>query len=452
MNVEAVESVSVHESEAYVIGACFWHQDAISEVVDLLKPEHFHDQRNANAWKAMLAIYSRGETIDVATVVVTLKAMHLLGGEAMGTVAYRLSRMESASCGKRNLLFHGLLIAQAWMNREAVMIGAEAMAMGADHNEDGFDIAERITRRVEEAMGEMAPRRSEKYARLEEEELRRMDAPKKEMHSTGFATLDKAIGGYHRGDLVIVAARPGMGKSSFATSSVIRSSQMKHPTGLFSLELNAPKMQARLFSRLSGVPLARIVRDELTAEQIAKRHESLSEAAKLPLWIRYDTGITVDAIRAEATRMVRQHKIGCIVIDQLNWIKPVKSGNRDAEVGSITRGLKQLAMQLDIGVVLLHQLSRAVETRGGDKRPILSDLRDSGNVEQDAQVVLFLHRPEYYGITEDQFGSTFGLVNVIIAKNSNGNCETLRMRFVPETASVHDDMHNEPTRTDDAPF
>lgn len=433
---EVIESVSVPESEAYVIGACFWHVAAMSEVSDMLKPEHFHDARNRAAWRAMQTVYGRGQGVDVATVVMEIKAQGMLGSEHLGEVAYRLSRMEHECFGKTNIVDHALFICQAWLNRESVLIGAEALAHGQDHNQDGFDVVGNIAKRAEQAMDGISQRRADSYASAEADELERMDAPKKALHTTGFRCLDAVIGGYQRGDLVIVAARPGMGKTSFAVSSVAQAVENGHPTALFSLELNQSKMQARLFSRFSGVPLASIVREELTTEQIRKRHEMLGQKEDLPLWIRYDTGITVEDIRAEATRMVRKHAIGCIVIDQLNWIKPPKASNRDGEVGGITRALKQLAMQLDIGVVLLTQLNRSVETRGGDKIPHLSDLRDSGNIEQDAQVVLFLYRPEYYGITEDNQGSTIGKVDVIVAKNSNGPCQTVRMEFIPETASI----------------
>ena len=464
---EAVESVSVPESEAYILRACLWHRDAISEVSDVLKPAHFYNSFHADVWTAILSLYAEGLDIDQPTVVTRMKSLGLLRGETFGQVGHRLSVMQGDLLGKRNIMFHALLIAQAWMNREAVQIGSEAVALGSDGTEDGFDVATKMGKRIEEAMEGIAPRRADSYGSKEAEELERMDAPKKKMHTSGFPALDRVIGGYQRGDLVIVAARPAMGKSSFATSCVIEAVQQGFPTGLFSLELNQSKMQARLFSRTSGVPLAAIVRDDLTAEQIAKRHESLSEAAKMPLWIRYDTNITVDDIRAETTRMVNRHGVGCVVIDQLNWIKPPKAGNRDGEVGAITRGLKQMALQLDVCVVLLHQLNRSVETRGGDKRPKLSDLRDSGNVEQDAQVVIFLYRPDYYGITEDDQGSTIGAVDVIVEKNSNGPTETVRLRFVGETASVHGDApqwnprdipkpdnRTEPTRDADevAPF
>lgn len=435
MTAEVLVPAHSEESERYIIGAVLWHPDMIAEVSDVLKPEHFY--RHSRWWSGILSAYEQGLTMDVATVGMEVKKAEGWRPDQFGENVYELSRISQEAFSYSNIMYHALIVAQLWIQREAVRLGSDAMREGGDSNADAFDMTERLAQRATELMDSVAPKRSVSYADAEGDELERMDLPKKAIHTSGFAALNKIIGGYQRGDLIIVAARPAMGKSSFAISSASEGADAGHPTGLFSLELNQPKMQARLFARRGGVPLAAIVRDELTTEQVRKRHESLSGSSDWPLWVRYDTNITVSDIRAETTRMVRKHKVGCIVIDQLNWIKPPKAANRDSEVGAITRGLKQMALQLDIAVVLLHQLNREVESRGGEKLPRLSDLRDSGNVEQDAQVVLFLHRPEYYGITEDEEGSTIGIVNVIVAKNSNGPTETVRLRFNAETASVH---------------
>jgi replicative DNA helicase len=410
----------------------------MAEVCDMLKPEHFADPFNANAWRAILSVYADGLSLDTATILTRMRTLGLLSGDGFGQDAYRLSTIETNCIGKRNIMHHALIVAQSWVSRQVSRIGTDATVQGASMAEDGFDLAERTTKKLEAIMSEIAPRRSMSYGQGEADELERMDAPKRKLHTTGFRDLDAIVGGYQRGDLHIVAARPAMGKTSFMVSSVDEAVSNGHPTGMFSLELKRDKMQARIFSRKSGVPLAAIVRDEMMPEQIRKRHEMMNEANSLPLWIRYDSGVTIEHIRAEATRMVRNHGVSCIVIDQLNWITPPKSGNRDGEVGNITRALKQLAMHLDVAVVLLHQLSRAVESRAGSKVPVLSDLRDSGNVEQDAQVVIFLYRPEYYGITEDENGSTIGVVQVVVAKNSNGPTGTVRLRFNAECASIHE--------------
>lgn len=207
--------------------------------------------------------------------------------------------------------------------------------------------------------------------------------------------------------------------------------------GLFSMEVTEKAMQARIAALRCGIPLSNMLLSRMTTEDIALRHKGLAEAEKLPLYIRYETGMSLSEIKAE-TRRLKRKGVRLICIDQLNWIKSPKAGTRDAEVGAITRGLKQMAMQLEVAVVVLHQLSRSVETRGGDKKPQLSDLRDSGNVEQDAQVVMFLYRPEYYAIWDDDRGSTAGVIDTIIAKNSNGALATVRMRFDGPCAAVRD--------------
>lgn len=445
------------ELEQAVLGAILIKDDiGIAEVGDLLRPEVFYVHAHQLIYAAIKSLYDRGVDVDILTVVNELKArgeLDIVGG------AFYISELTSKVSSSAHLQSHTLIILQSFISRETIRLNADAMSKAYD-GEDAFEVAEQTIRELESSIANNLKRRAISYADAEASELERMDAPKRQTHTSGFKALDKVIGGYQRGDLIIIAARPAMGKSSLATSSVMGAVELSQPTGLFSLELNAEKMQARLFSRRSGVPLASIVRDELTQAQIAKRHEYMGQSKSLPLWIRYDSGISIEDLKAEATRMVRNHKVGCIVIDQLNWIKPPRSQNRDTEVGAITRALKQLAMQLDIAVVLLHQLNRSVETRGGEKRPVLFDLRDSGNVEQDAQVVLLLYRPEYYGITEDALGSTLGLVEVIVAKNSNGPCDTVRLRFNNETASVHEEQpaYNpmqgfEPNRnSDEAPF
>lgn len=436
------------EIEQAILGVLlFKDEHGMAEVGDLLRPEVFYVRAHQLIYAAIADLYAKGIGVDILTVTDELKKRGEL--DIVGGPLY-ISQLTNRVSASTHLQSHTLIVLQYFISRETIRLNAEAMA-NAYEGGDAFENAEATIRNLEASIAGNLKRRAVSYADAETAEVERMDAPKKAMHTSGFRCLDKVIGGYQRGDLVIVAARPAMGKSSFATSSVIEGTAQGHPTGLFSLELNAEKMQARLFSRRSGVPLAAIVRDEMTAAHIAKRHEGLGNASKVPLWIRYDSGISLEDIKAEATRMVRNHKVGCIVIDQLNWIKAPRAQNRDAEVGSITRELKQLAMHLDISVVLLHQLSRAVESRA-DKRPMLSDLRDSGNVEQDAQVVLFLYRPEYYGITEDDHGSTIGTVEVIVAKNSNGPCDTVRLQFRNETASVHEDApHYDPMQGFKAP-
>jgi replicative DNA helicase len=446
--VDKLPPVSV-ESEDYVLGACLWHRDAISEVADVLKPEYFFSRPNGVRFRGMLELYAQNITIDVKTLLVHNKRHVGVGGplnaDKLHIEALNLSLLETGCSGKREVLYHALIVVQCYIKREQIRIHGEALAESYTEGLDALDHAAETVKRLEAVvMGAVRPR-SRAFAEYEKEELTAAgkasdDSTKPKVHVTGFHALDKVVGGYSPGDLIIVAGRPGMGKSAFMVSSMVSGAEAGHRSLAFSMELPQPKMQARIVSYRSPIPLAAMVHERMTPEEIQRRHVGLASAATLPLFIRYDTGLSVNAIRAEVERTIRREKITCVFIDQLNWIEPEKSNNRDAEVGKITRGLKNMATQLNVAVVLLHQLKRDVESRGGDKRPRLSDLRDSGNVEQDAQQVLLLYRPDYYGVPD----SVPNAVEVIVAKNSNGSCETVQLTFQKEHAAMRDSMIQEP--------
>lgn len=409
---------------------------SISEVGDLLIPEAFYVHAHSIIFTAIRDLYALGSTVDLLTVTHELKKRGEL--ELTGGPVY-LSQLTNRVCNHRHIHGHTLIVLQEFIARETIRLNQEAMKSAYD-GDDVFDLIPEQIAKLEASIAQSVRKRATSYADAEAEQLSKIDEPKELMHTSGFRSLDRIIGGFLPGTLTIVAGRPGMGKTSFAFSAVSEGAEQGHGRGLFSLELNEAQGQARLFSRRGKVPLEDIVNSNMTADQIQKRHTGLAGSANLPLWIRYDTGLTIADIKAEITRLMRQHGVRQFVIDQLNWIAPPKAQNRDAAVGEITRGLKMIALQLDVAIILLSQLSRAVETRGGDKRPHLSDLRDSGNIEQDAQVVLFPYRPEYYGITEDDHGSTIGLMEVIVAKNSNGPLGSVRLWFDPPTASVREEV------------
>ena len=409
---------------------------SMSEVGDLLLPEAFYVNAHSVIFTAIRDLYALGSTVDILTVTHELKRrgdLDTAGG------AFYLSKLTNTVCNHRHIHGHTLIVLEQFILRETIRLNGEAMANAYDGG-DVFDLIPEQIAKLEASIAQSVRKRATSYAEAEASQMEKMDLPRDLSHTSGFRSLDELIGGFLPGTLTIIAGRPGMGKTSFAFSAVSEAAEQGHGRGLFSLELNEVQGQARLFSRRGKVPLGSIVNGKMTIEQIQKRHESLAGSAKLPLWIRYDTGLAIADIKAEVTRLKRQHGVRQFVIDQLNWITPPKAQNRDVAVGEITRGLKIIALQLDVAIILLSQLSRAVETRGGDKRPHLSDLRDSGNIEQDAQVVLFPYRPEYYGITEDDHGSTIGLMEVIVAKNSNGSLGSVRLWFDPPTASVREEI------------
>lgn len=259
---------------------------------------------------------------------------------------------------------------------------------------------------------------------------------------TGFADLDEVTGGWRRGDLVVVAARPGMGLTSFVLS-MVRSAALerKRPVAIFSLELSGRQLASRMISMGSGISLAELRNGALSEADITLVREHADRISKAPIFIDERVGLVLSELCAEARRLKSDHDVDLLVIDHLQLIADDMSGSgidRARSAGGISRRLKQLARELDVPVIVMSQVSRTVETRGGDRRPQLTDLRDAGDAEQDADVVCFLYRPEYYRIMEDEHGSTHGIGEVIVAKHRNGPLDAVRLRFIPETVQFKD--------------
>lgn len=446
--------------EQAVLGACMLEAGhCMPEVADLLRPEAFYVIAHGIIWTCLADMYGRGDAIDILTVTHELKQRGQL--EQAGG-AYYIATLTNRVASSANVQYHTLIVLQQFLARETIRVASEA-SRKAYEGEDALELIPSLVEELEASIAKAIKRRGVRYADAEAAALERLNSDHIKPITTGFDGLDNILGGWHRGNLVIIAARPAMGKSSMAISSACATAEAGRGVLVMSMELTEAQGQARIFSRRSGVPLETIVNGKMTPAQIAMRHADLAKVAALPLWIRYDTALDLSAIRSEITRMKKQNGVNVVFIDQLNWIEAPKAQNRDTAIGLVTRGLKLMALQLDVCIILLHQLSRDVERRGGDKVPQLSDLRDSGNVEQDAQVVLFPHRPEYYGIMEDAFGSTIGVVHLIAAKNSNGPLGTARMRFENSTASIapfeqrtrddfqHPDNRHDPS-ADQAPF
>ncbi|RZJ78415.1 MAG: replicative DNA helicase, partial [Chryseobacterium sp.] len=252
---------------------------------------------------------------------------------------------------------------------------------------------------------------------------------------TGFDSLDRFTGGWQKSDLIIIAARPAMGKTALALETA-KYAALNHnvPVCIFSLEMSQAQLTDRLISSESGVFQDKIKKRQLTEYDFQKIHEGIGGLMNSQIFIDDTPGLSINALRAKATRMKERYNIGLIVVDYLQLMeggKDKSGGNREQEIGRISRGLKIIAKELDLPVIALSQLSRKVEERPGNaKRPMLSDLRESGSIEQDADQVVFLYRPEYYGIDEDEEGrSTVGICELIFGKNRNGICDTVPLRF-----------------------
>jgi len=250
---------------------------------------------------------------------------------------------------------------------------------------------------------------------------------------SGIPAIDKITGGWNNSDLIILAARPAMGKTSLALQIGINAAERGNPIAIFSIEMSYQQLTKKMLSIKSGVPYDKIHKNQFNPEDWAVLHSKQHEIAKLPIHWDDTPNINITELIAKAKRMKRKHGIKMIIVDYLQIISTPKmfGRNREQEISYVSRSLKGLAKELDIPVIALSQLSRAVESRpGNSKRPMLSDLRESGSIEQDADIVTFLYRPEYYKIHEDEAGrSTAGLAELLIAKHRNGETADLMLRF-----------------------
>jgi replicative DNA helicase len=256
---------------------------------------------------------------------------------------------------------------------------------------------------------------------------------------TGFFDLDKLTSGWQRSDMIVIAARPAMGKTAFVLS-MARNTAVDYgkAVALFSLEMSSVQLVKRLISSESRINAEKLRKGNLREDEFQQLHSRITKLATAPIFIDDTAGLSVFDLRAKCRRLKMQHNIELVIIDylQLMSAKDGKGGgNREQEISTISRSIKEIAKELNIPIIALSQLSRSVEQRGGDKRPILSDLRESGAIEQDADIVGFIYRPDYYGFLEDEDGNpNNGIGEIIIAKHRNGATDRVRLRFVQEYA------------------
>jgi replicative DNA helicase len=421
--------------EEAVLGALMLEKNALSEVIDILKPESFYVEAHQKIFEAIYNLFQKTSPIDLLTVIAELRkmgALELVGG------AYYITQLTDRVVSAANIEYHARIISQKYIQRELIKVSSEIIQNAYEDTTDLLDQAERSlfdiaqnnlrrdTRKVDDIMRE---------AVISLESLRdRADAltgvP------SGFTELDRMTSGWQPSDLVIIAARPAMGKTAFVLSCA-RNAAVLHnkPVAVFSLEMSSVQLVNRLISGETEIEQEKLRKGTLADHEWTQLHSRIGKLSTAPLLIDDTPALNIFEFRAKCRRLKAQHDIQLVIVDYLQLMhgkSDGKGGNREQEIGSISRSLKSVAKELNIPVIALSQLSRAVESRpGGSKRPMLSDLRESGSIEQDADMVLFLYRPEYYGLTEDESGrSTAGVGEVIIAKHRNGETGTVQLRFV----------------------
>lgn len=433
---------SAVEVEMSVLGAMLIENEAVPKAVEILKPEAFYDKKNRTIFEAMASLYEADEPIDTVSIYEELKKSGKID-EAGGAVY--IAKLTQDISSAANVDYHARIVLEKWILRQLIHSSMEIANTAYEGSEDVFDLLDSAEAKIfqisEEGIKESFTS-MDKAVKEAWELIEAIHAKKISSFSvpSGFFELDDLLGGFQKSDLIIIAARPSMGKTAFAMSAA-RNIAVDHniPVGIFSLEMATIQLVTRLIASEVKINAHSLRTGKFKAEDGARVVRNIHRLRKAPIYIDDTPGISILELRAKARRLKNEKNVGMIIVDYLQLVNSSSSmESREREISTISRSLKGLAKELNIPVVALSQLNRAVESRT-DKKPMLSDLRESGSIEQDADVVLFLYRPEVYGITAYTNGetggeSTEGIAEIIVSKHRNGPIGEVKLRFVKEFA------------------
>ncbi|MBT0608999.1 replicative DNA helicase [Aequorivita echinoideorum] len=424
--------------EEVVIGALMIDKKGVDEVIDILHPEVFYKQAHQHIFEAIHTLFENSEPVDLLTVSSQLKKqgkLELAGGE------FYLIQLTQKVSSSAHIEFHARIILQKYIQRSLIKISNEIIEDSYNEGTDVFDLLDNAEAKLYEVTQGNIKRSSETAQSLVIQAKKRIEeiANKEGLSGvpSGFTKVDKLTSGWQPSDLIIIAARPGMGKTAL-TLSMARNIAVEHniPVAFFSLEMSSVQLITRLISSETQLSSEKLRTGNLEKHEWEQLNVKVKGLEKAPLFIDDTPSLSIFDLRAKARRLSSQHGIKLIIIDYLQLMTAggsQKGGNREQEISTISRNLKALAKELNIPVIALSQLSRAVETRGGSKRPLLSDLRESGAIEQDADIVSFIYRPEYYKIDEwddEEHTPTAGQAEFIVAKHRNGGLDEIRLKFI----------------------
>lgn len=431
----------VRDLEEAVLGAVMIEQDAINDIIDIVKDESFYVDAHQRIFKAIRMLFQEQKPIDLLTVTDQLRRLGDL--DAAGGPFY-IAQLTNKVGSAANVEYHARIIAEKHIQRMLISSSTEIIKDAYEDNADVFDLLDKAEKSLFSIAENNLKRSSEDITSLVLSELKEIDIRMQNSQDhlngvpSGFLELDRATGGWQKSDLIILAARPAMGKTAF-TLALARNASVDHkkPVAVFSLEMSNAQLVQRLISMETQIPAEKIRRGTLEDYEYQILTSKIDGLKNSSIFIDDTPAINVFELRSKCRRLKQQHDIQMVVIDYLQLMSgsAENKGNREQEISQISRALKGLAKELEIPIIALSQLSRAVETRGGDKKPILSDLRESGAIEQDADIVIFLYRGEYYGIETDADGqSTKDIAEIIIAKHRNGPVKSVRARFIGKYA------------------
>ena len=430
--------------EEAVLGALMIEKDAMMTVQEILKPESFYREAHQWIYQAMLDLSARIEPVDLYTVGQMLQRNGRLA--EIGGAAY-LSALTQKVGSAAHIEFHSTIIAQKAIQRELIRTASKIQKDAYDESKDVADLLDMAESEIFKIAESSAKRDVQRSGDVITKTMKMIEEASQKKGGftgveSGFTALDRMTLGWQPSDLVIIAARPSMGKTAFVLTMARNIAvQFKKSVAFFSLEMSAQQLMMRLIVAESGLDSRDVRNGKIDTDQWKHLEKSIQPLQEAPLFIDDTPALSIFEFRSKARRLKLQYNVELIVIDYLQLMTGTADakGNREQEVASISRALKAVAKELDIPIIALSQLNRSVESRGGNKRPQLSDLRESGAIEQDADLVAFIHRPEYYGLTEDEQGMpTAGVAEIIVAKHRNGAVDTVKLRFRKEQAKFMD--------------
>ena len=432
------------ELEETVLGALMLEKDSIIAVQEYITADAFYTEEHRLIYKAIESLSAELKPIDLYTVTERLKARKEL--KKVGGAAY-LAQLTQKVGSAANIEFHAKIIAQKYVQRELIRSATEIQRRSYDEDQDVTDLIGFAESEIFKVAEGHVKRSVQNAKDILAKALAQIEQASKNTSAfngvpSGFMAIDRVTLGWQPSDLIIIAARPSMGKTAFVLS-MARNMAIDHeaPVAFFSLEMSAVQLMMRLIVAETGLNGTDIKSGRLTPEQWRHLESATKPLGTAPLYIDDTPALSVFEFRSKARRLKIHHDIKIIVIDYLQLMtgNQDSKGNREQEVAFISRTLKAIAKELDIPIIALSQLNRSTETRGGSKRPQLSDLRESGAIEQDADIVAFIHRPEYYGINTDENGMpTAGMAEIIIAKHRNGAVTDVKLRFLKDQARFAD--------------
>lgn len=429
------------ELEEAILGAIMLEKDKLAEVLEIIQsPECFYVPANEKIYACIRRLFDKGMPVDLLTVTEELRKtneLEIVGGP------YYLTNLTMSVVSSAHVEAHARIVMEKFIQRELIRISGEIIGSAYEDSTDVFDLLDK----AESSLYEITDNHLRKnFTSLKDVLVRTVQEIEEAKNKsddltgvpTGFTELDKLTSGWQKTDLIILAARPAVGKTAFCLNLTMNAAMHAgepFPVAFFSLEMGAGQLVKRMLAAVTEVSMDAITKGRMQEHEFVQMTQRMNKLASAPIFLDDQAALNIFELRAKARRLKQKHDIKLIVIDYLQLMQGSveRGGNREQEISKISRDLKALAKELEVPIIALSQLNRGVESRKESKVPQLSDLRESGAIEQDADMVMFLYRPEYYGINNDEMGQTIeGETHIHVAKHRNGSTDTVKVRFIKE--------------------